>query len=53
MAKQKNRPLGIDWQANYKIEGEQFIVLERSGQTRSIFGYPIRELQRSIRRVSR
>lgn len=41
----------IDWQANYKIEGEQFIVFERSGQTHSIFGYPIRELQRSIRRV--
>jgi hypothetical protein len=40
-----------DWQANYKIEGEQFIVFERSGQTHSIFGYPIRELQRSIRQV--
>lgn len=44
---------GIDWQANYKIEGEQFIVFEQSGHTYSIFGYPIRELQRSIRRVSR
>ncbi len=44
---------GIEWQANYKIEGEQFIVFEQSGQIRSIFGYPIRELQRSIRRVSR
>jgi hypothetical protein len=43
----------IDWQANFQIEGEQFVVFERSGQTRSIFGYPIRELQQSIRRAMR
>jgi hypothetical protein len=43
----------IDWQANYQIEGDQFIVLEKSGQTRAIIGYPIRELKRSIRRSLR
>lgn len=30
----------IDWQANYQIEGEQFIVFNKSGQTRTIIGYP-------------
>lgn len=43
----------IDWQANYQIEGEQFIVFEKSGQTRTIIGYPLREIKRYIRRVMR
>ena len=43
----------IDWQANYQIEGEKFIILERSGQARSIIGYPLRELDRHIRRAMR
>jgi hypothetical protein len=43
----------IGWQANYQIEGDLFTVFERSGQTRSIAGYPVRELKRLIRRVTR
>jgi hypothetical protein len=43
----------IDWQANYQIEGEQFIVFEKSGQTRTIIGYPLREIKRYLRRVMR
>ncbi len=40
----------IDWQANYRIEGDLFIVFEqRSGRTRSIAGYPVRELKRLMR----
>lgn len=38
----------IDWQVNYQIEGDQFIIFEKSGQTRAI-----RDLNRSIRRVLR
>ena len=43
----------IDWQVNFQIEGDQFIVFEKSGQTRAIIGYPIRELKRYIRRALR
>ena len=43
----------IDWQANYQIEGNQFMVLEKSGQTRTIIGYPLREIKRYIRQVMR
>ena len=43
----------IDWQANYQIEGNQFIVLEKSGQTRTIIGYPLRDIKRYIRQVMR
>jgi hypothetical protein len=30
----------VDWQANYQIEGEQFIVFEKSGQIRTIIVNP-------------
>lgn len=43
----------IDWQANYQIEGNQFMVLEKSGQTRTITGYPLRDIKRYIRQVMR
>lgn len=44
---------GIDWPANYHIEGDLFIVIEKSGRTRAISGYPIRDLKRLIQRVKR
>jgi hypothetical protein len=39
----------IEWQANYQIEGERFIVMERTGQMRAIVGYPLRALNQFIR----
>ena len=42
----------IEWQANYRIDGDVFIVTERSGRTRSILGYPTREILRATRRAS-
>jgi len=41
----------IEWTAGYQIEGDEFIVIERSGQTKSIFGYPTNEILRAINRV--
>lgn len=41
----------IEWGGHYRIEGDAFIVVERSGQTRSILGYPVREILRAARRV--
>jgi len=38
----------IEWKADYRIDGDVFIVAERSGRIRSISGYPIREIGRAI-----
>ena len=41
----------IAWTADYQIEGNEFIVMERSAQTKSIFGYLTNEILRAINRV--
>lgn len=43
--------IGIEWNANYRIEGAVFSVVERSGQVKSILGYPTREIVQAARRV--
>jgi hypothetical protein len=40
---------GIEWTAYYRIEGEKFVILESSGQMRTIIGYPIREISQAIK----
>jgi hypothetical protein len=40
---------GIEWNANYRIDGDAFIVAEHSGQTKTILGYPTRELLQAMR----
>lgn len=40
---------GIEWAANYRIEGERFIVIEQTGQERTIIGYPTHEILQSGR----
>ena|SRR3990172_8953132 len=35
---------GIEWTANYRIEGEGFVVIEQTGQVRTIIGYPVNEI---------
>ncbi|MFC2000596.1 hypothetical protein ACFLXE_07595 [Chloroflexota bacterium] len=30
----------IEWNAQYRIDGDAFIVIERSGRVQTIFGYP-------------
>lgn len=40
---------GIEWSAHYRIDGEAFIVAEDSGQTKTILGYPTRELSQAMR----
>jgi len=39
----------IEWTANYRIEGNRFIVAERSGRVRTILGYPVSEIRRALR----
>ncbi|MCX6163044.1 MAG: hypothetical protein NTV87_17125 [Ignavibacteriae bacterium] len=39
---------GFNWDYSYEIEGEQFITLNKSGQIRRIFGYPVKEIERKI-----
>ena len=42
---------GIEWAGNYHIEGEKFVVMESSGQVRTIFGYPTREILRALQQA--
>ena len=41
----------IEWNADYHIDGDVFVVAERSGQVRSILGYPTEELLQAVRRA--
>ena len=40
----------IGWDLTYQIRGDQFIVADLSGQSRTIIGYPMREIVRAIQR---
>jgi len=39
----------VSWNAQYRIEGNIFIVLSQDGRTRSIVGYPTREILQRTR----
>ncbi|HKZ85193.1 MAG TPA: SEC-C domain-containing protein [Anaerolineae bacterium] len=40
----------IGWDMTYQISGDRFIVAAPSGQSRTIIGYPMREIVRAIQR---
>jgi len=42
----------IEWNADYRIEGDAFVVATRSGQVRSILGYPVGAIQEACRRCT-
>ena len=42
----------IEWNVNYQIEGDKFVVIQKSGQVRTILGYPVEEILKTIHRVS-
>ncbi len=42
---------GIDWKASYCIEGDTFLVIDQSGQVKSIMGYPTREISQASNRA--
>ncbi|MBA7535765.1 hypothetical protein ES705_28023 [subsurface metagenome] len=35
---------GFDWDYQYMIEGEKFIVSDKTGRIRTIIGYPVQEI---------
>ncbi len=41
----------IEWNCGYEIEGDFFVVTERFGRTKSIFGYPTAEIKRLSRGI--
>ncbi|MBT9161040.1 MAG: DUF5679 domain-containing protein [Dehalococcoidia bacterium] len=41
----------IEWNAEYRIDGDAFIVIERPGRIKTIFGYPTAEILQAIRRA--
>lgn len=42
---------GIEWNATYRIDGNNFVVIDPEGHVRYILGYPTRALQQAIRRA--
>jgi hypothetical protein len=42
---------GIEWNADYRIDGDAFTVSDRAGQVRTIFGYPTREILQAMHRM--
>ena len=42
----------IEWNVTYQIEGDKFVVIQKSGQLRTILGYPTEEILKAIQRVS-
>ncbi|HYK91157.1 MAG TPA: hypothetical protein VE398_20470 [Acidobacteriota bacterium] len=47
------RNCSIEWNCGYEIEGDFFVVTEKFGRTKSIFGYPTAEIKRLSRRIKR
>ena len=41
----------IEWNANYQIEEDKFVVLQKAGQVRTILGYPTEEILNTIQQV--
>ncbi len=41
----------IAWEGQYLIDGEAFTVATKDGKIRTIFGYPTREIENTIRKI--
>jgi hypothetical protein len=41
----------IAWEAQYHIDGDTFILVTKDGDIRAVLGYPIREIEDTIRRA--
>lgn len=39
----------VEWNSDYHIADDAFVVLERSGRMRSILGYPTEAIEKAIR----
>ncbi len=43
--------VAIEWNANYHIEEDKFIVTQQSGHIKTIIGYPTAEILKTIHRI--
>lgn len=41
----------IAWEAQYHMEGDTFVLVTRDGNTRTMLGYPVREIEGITRRA--
>lgn len=41
----------IAWETHYHIQGDTFVLITKDGNTRTILGYPVREIEELIRRA--
>ncbi|TSA31175.1 MAG: hypothetical protein D4R64_18480 [Porphyromonadaceae bacterium] len=37
---------GFDWDHKYQIDGDKFTVVNKAGKTRTIIGYPLKEINK-------
>ena len=42
----------VAWEARFSIEGDTFTLITEDGNIRTILGYPVREIEKLIRRAS-
>ena len=38
----------IEWNSNYEIDGDKFIIYSPSGQAKTIIGYPTEKIQETV-----
>ena len=43
--------VAIEWNANYHIKEDNFIVTQQSGHIKTIIGYPTAEILKTIHRI--
>jgi hypothetical protein len=41
----------VEWNMSYEISGDRFIVTDKAGHSRTIIGYPLREIAQAIRQA--
>ena len=42
---------GVEWEANYRIDGPSFVIIEPEGRVRTISGYPTRAILQAMSRI--
>jgi hypothetical protein len=50
--KEDPRQFAIEWNAQYRIDGSVFTIIERTGQIRTILGYPTSYIAKAARQVT-
>jgi hypothetical protein len=41
----------VEWTSDYRLDGDVFVVVKRSGAVRAVMGYPVAEIRRAARQI--